>query len=133
MPSTFGPHVEQVGEGVAGQVSRLLMAGGAGDPSSLLDRMADLAEDQHHLVYASFVRRTATGCGVVRLGDETATYLGDVLATGAEEHTRVALVVRALHDVASAGVAWLEVPPEVMGSDDELRPLGLADQWDDAR
>jgi hypothetical protein len=114
-PDPDGPHVEQVGWGVSRQVVRVLREHGVSDPAGVLDRLPEVAETSGFLAYAVFEGRTATAAALVALpgGDgeeETATYLGDVLVADAPPGTREALVSRALHDVANAGVAWLEVP-----------------------
>jgi hypothetical protein len=120
-PAPDGPHVEQVGWGVARQVVRVLRETGVDDAAGILDRLPELAEVSSFLAYAVFVRRTATAAALVSLGQDSAVYVGDALTAEAADGTREALVVRALHDVANAGVTWLEVPePQV-----DLRPLGF--------
>ena len=112
-PDPDGPHVEQVGWGVARQVVRVLREHEVTDPSGVLDRLPDVAETAGFLAYAVFEGRTATAAALVALPDgeeDTATYLGEALVADAPPGTRDALVSRALHDVANAGVAWLEVP-----------------------
>ena len=114
-PAPDGPHVEQVGWGVARQVVRVLREQGAEDPSGVLDRLPEVAEAAGFLAYAVFEGRAATAAAIVALPDSegdagTATYVGDAVVAGAPPGTRDALVSRARHDVASAGVAWLEVP-----------------------
>lgn len=118
-PTPGGPHVEQVGWGVARQVVRVLREQGA--EGELLGRLPDLAERPGHLVYAVFRGRTATAVALVELAGETGTYVGDVLVPGAEDGTREALVVRALHDAANAGADWLELA----GVQEDLRRSGL--------
>jgi hypothetical protein len=108
VPSTYGPHVEQVGWGVARQVTRALREQGVEDP--LLDLLPQVAEQPGHLAYAVFRDRTATAVALVRTEGDLATYLGAVVAPGAEPGTDSALVVRALHDAANAGADWLAVP-----------------------
>jgi hypothetical protein len=108
VPSTLGPHVEQVGWGVARQVVRALREAGSDDP--LLDALPDLAEQPAHLAYAVFLGRTATALALVRLAGDGAAYVGEVLLPDADPATHDALVVRALHDVEAAGAAWLDVP-----------------------
>ncbi len=123
-PAPRGPHVEQVGWGVARQVVRVLREQGAED--DLLDRLADLAERPGHLVYAVFAGRTATAVALVELPagrDGAATYVADVVTTDAAPGTREALVVRALHDVANAGMGWLDLAEPRA----DLRPLGFVD------
>jgi hypothetical protein len=120
-PSPYGPHVEQVGGGVGRQVVRVLREQGADDAWGILERFAELAEVPSFLAYAVFVRRTATAAALVSLGSDTAVHLGDALSAEAVPGTREALVVRALHDVANAGIGWLEVP-DSMG---DLRSLGF--------
>ncbi len=123
-PAPGGPHVEQVGWGVARQVVRVLRERGAADP--LLERLPDLAELPGHLVYAVFADRTATAVAHVELSaDRTgaATYVADVLTAQAAPGTREALVVRALHDVAKAGADWLHLAEPRA----DLRPLGFGD------
>jgi hypothetical protein len=120
-PAPDGPHVEQVGWGVARQVVRVLRESGADDSAGILERLPELAEVSSFLAYAVFVRRTATAAALVSLGQDSAVYVGDALNAEAVDGTREALVVRALHDVANAGLTWLEVPdPQV-----DLRPLGF--------
>ena len=109
-PSPYGPHVEQVGWGVARQVVRTLREGGA--TAAGLDVVPGLAEDDRHLVYAVLERRSATGLAWVTLGRDTARYEGEVLGPDAVPGTREALVVRALYDVARHGLDWLEVPDQ---------------------
>jgi hypothetical protein len=124
-PAPDGPHVEQVGWGVARQVVRVLRESDVDDPAQVLERLPDLAETPGFLAYAVFERRTATAAALVELpstGDHVATYRGDAVTPTAQPGTREALVIRALHDVANAGVPWLAVPePQV-----DLRPLGFA-------
>jgi hypothetical protein len=123
-PAPDGPHVEQVGWGVARQVVRVLREQEAPDPDGILDRLPDLAEAPGFLGYAVFDGRTATAAALVALpgpGAESATYLGEVRIPAADSDTSTALVVRALHDVAGAGVAWLTVP----GDRPDLRRLGF--------
>ena len=124
-PAPGGPHVEQVGWGVARQVVRVLREQGVDDPSGVLDRLPDVAERAGHLAYAVFEGRTAIAASLVVLpadGDEAATYVGEAVVPTAEDGVREALLVRALHDVANAGVAWLEVPSPAV----DLRPLGFS-------
>jgi len=109
-PAPDGPHVEQVGWGVARQVARVLRDRGVDDPGSILERLPEVAETPGFLAYAVFEGRTATAAAIVELpgpGEDAATYVGDVLSPDAAPGTREALVVRALHDVANAGVEWL--------------------------
>ena len=109
-PDPDGPHVEQVGWGVARQVVRVLREHDVDDPASLLERLPEVAETPGFLAYAVFEGRTATAAAIVELpgphGD-TATYVGDVVTPNAPPGTREALVARARHDVANAGVEWL--------------------------
>ncbi len=123
-PAPDGPHVEQVGWGVARQVVRVLHQAAVEDPAGILERLPDTAERPGFLAYAVFEGPTASAAALVELpgdGEVVATYLGDVVTSQARPGIREALVVRALHDVARAGVAWLEVPePRV-----DLRPLGF--------
>jgi hypothetical protein len=123
-PAPGGPHVEQVGWGVARQVVRVLRERDTEDPSLVLDRLPDAAEAPGFVAYAVFEGRTATAVALVELpgsSEEEATYLGDVVTSDAQPGTREALVVRALHDVANAGVAWLALAePQV-----DLRPFGF--------
>lgn len=103
-------HVEQIGWGVSRQVVRILREAGVTDPAGILDRLPDVAEVDGFLAYAVFEGRTATAAALVQLpGPDggAATYLGDVLATDAEPGTHDALVARAQHDVANAGVERL--------------------------
>ncbi len=118
-PAPGGPHVEQVGWGVARQVARLL-AEQVDDP--LLARLPELAEAPGHLVHVLFERRTATAASLVELVGDTGVYRGDVVLGGAVEQARLALVVRASYDAAAAGATWLAVPDAT----DDLGPLGLA-------
>ena len=122
-PAPGAPHVEQVGWGVARQVVRVLREQGVEDPDQVLDQLPEQAETDGLLAYAVFESRTATAAALVRLPNdgEPAVYLGDVVTVEAWPGTRQALVVRALHDVANAGVAWLEVPEER----EDLTPLGF--------
>ncbi len=123
-PAPDGPHVEQVGWGVARQVVRVLHEHGVDDPGRILERLPDVAETPGFLAYAVFERRTATAAALVELpstGEEVATYLGDAVTPAARSGTREALVIRALHDVANAGVPWLAVPEPKA----DLRPLGF--------
>jgi hypothetical protein len=109
-PAPDGPHVEQVGWGVARQVVRVLRERGVEDPHLLLDRLPEVAETAGFLAYAVFSGRTATAAAIIELpgpDQDAATYLGDVLSPDAEPGTHDALVARALHDVANAGVEWL--------------------------
>jgi hypothetical protein len=123
-PAPDGPHVEQVGWGVARQVVRVLREAGVEDPAGILERLPESAERPGFLAYAVFEGLTASAAALVELpgdGEQAATYVGDAVTPEARPGTREALVVRALHDVASAGAAWLEVPePRV-----DLRPLGF--------
>jgi hypothetical protein len=103
-------HVEQIGWGVARQVVRILREQGVHDPAGILDRLPDVAEVDGFLAYAVFEGPTATAAALVELpgpGGEEATYLGDALTPDADPGTHDALVVRAKHDVASAGVERL--------------------------
>jgi hypothetical protein len=123
-PAPDGPHVEQVGWGVARQVVRALREQDPDDPEGILDRLPDVAEVPDFLAYAVFEGRTATAAALVALsgpGDEEATYLGDVITPDALPGTREALVVRALHDVANAGIDWLAVAEDRV----DLRLLGF--------
>ena len=109
-PAPDGPHVEQVGWGVARQVVRVLREAGVEDPAGILDRLPDVAEAPGFLAYAVFEGRTATAAALVELpgpDGDTATYLGDVLTPAAPAGTHDALVARAKHDAANAGVEWL--------------------------
>ena len=102
-------HVEQVGWGVARQVARVLRDAGTDDAAGILDRLPEVAETPGFLAYAVFAGRTATAAAIVSLpgpGGHAATYVGDALAPGAEPGTHEALVERAKHDVANAGVEW---------------------------
>ena len=123
-PAPGAPHVEQVGWGVARQVVRVLRGQGVEDPDQVLDRLPVLAETDGFIAYAVFEGRTATAAALVRLPDdgELALFLGGVVTAEARPGTRQALVVRALHDVANAGIAWLEVPEQR----EDLTPLGFA-------
>ena len=123
-PAPDGPHVEQVGWGVARQVARVLREQVVEDPSGVLERLPQVAETPGFLAYAVFEGRTATAAALVLLEDDSgvAVYLGEVVTDGARPGTREALVVRALHDVANADVPWLEVPDPR----EDLRPLGFA-------
>jgi hypothetical protein len=124
-PAPDGPHVEQVGWGVARQVVRVLRENGVEDPAGILDQLPEVAEAPGFLAYAVFEGRAATAAALVELpgpsGDE-ATFVGDALTSAALEGTREALVVRALHDVANAGVDWLTVPESAA----DLRSLGFS-------
>jgi hypothetical protein len=109
-PAPDGPHVEQVGWGVARQVVRILREQEVNDPAGILDRLPDVAEVDGFFAYAVFKGRTATAAALVELpgpDSDTATYLGEALAPDADPGTREALVARAKHDVANAGVEWL--------------------------
>ncbi|KQT94227.1 hypothetical protein ASG49_04825 [Marmoricola sp. Leaf446] len=118
-PAPGGPHVEQVGWGVARQVARLLAAQ-VDDP--LLARLPELAEAPGHVVHVLFERRTATAAALVELVGDTAFYRGDVVLADAVPQARLALLVRASYDAAAAGATWLAVPhPPV-----DPRALGLA-------
>ena len=124
-PAPDGPHVEQIGWGVARQVVRVLREAGVVDPAGILARLPELAEAPASLAYAVFEGRTATAAALVELpGPEgaEATYLGDAVVPNAATGTREALVVRALHDVANAGVDWLVVPESTA----DLRSLGFS-------
>jgi hypothetical protein len=103
-------HVEQIGWGVARQVVRVLREASVHDPEGILDRLPEVAEVDGFLAYAVFAGRTATAAALVELpgpeGD-TATYLGEALTPDADPGTHDALVARAKHDVANAGVEWL--------------------------
>ena len=127
-PAPGGPHVEQVGWGVARQVARA-MTPLLGEPApELLDDVVRLAEAPGFLAYAVLAGRDALAVALVSLpgdpGDDpaaVAAYVGDVVVPGASTVTREALLVRALHDVAAAGVGWLRVEvPHV-----DLRPFGF--------
>jgi hypothetical protein len=123
-PAPDGLHVEQVGWGVARQVVQVLREAGAVDPAGILDRLPDVAEANGFLAYAVFEGRTATAAALVELpgpGGEEATYLGAAVVPDAPSGTRETLVVRALHDVANAGVDWLVVPSPSA----DLGPLGF--------
>ena len=116
-----GLRVEQVGWGVARQVSRLLTGpGGSSGDDVLLEDVVRLAEAPGFLAHAVFLGRTAVALSLVSLpGDgspqaaDEASYVGAVVAPDAPSGTREALLVRALHDVGSAGVPWLGLPPAV--------------------
>jgi hypothetical protein len=108
-PSTVGPFVEQVGQGVARQVARLLAPSGPGD-EALLGRLSEPAEADGFATYAVFEGRTAVALALVRLGNGRAIYVGDVVTAAAPPGTRAALLVRALHDAAAAGIDRLVVP-----------------------
>ena len=102
--------VEQIGWGVGRQVVRVLREARAEDPAGILDRLPDVAEVDGFLAYAVFTGRTATAAALVELpGPDggVATYLGDALAPDALPGTHEALVARAHHDVANAGVERL--------------------------
>lgn len=107
-PSTRGPHVEQVGWGVARQVARTLAAGGLTDP--LLERVPELAEVPGWAAYAVFVGRDAVALALLHLDGERASYAGEVVAAAAPPGSHEALLVRALHDAHAAGSGRLEVP-----------------------
>jgi hypothetical protein len=124
-PAPDGPHVEQVGWGVARQVVRVLREHDVVDPADILDRLPELAEVPGFLAYAVFVRRTATAAALVSLGSDSAVYVGDAITPGAVDGAREALVVRALHDVANAGIDWLELAEPVLDHGADLRPLGF--------
>ena len=103
-------HVEQIGWGVARQVVRVLCEAGVEDPAGILDRLPDVAEVDGFLAYAVFEGRTATAAALVELpgpGGDTATYLGDALTADADPRTHDALLARAKHDAANAGVQHL--------------------------
>ncbi len=123
MPAPDGPHVEQVGWGVARQVVRVLREQGAEDPAGILDRLPDVAESDGFLAYVVFERRTATAAAIVELAldGDAATYVGEAVTADAWTGTREALVVRALHDAANAGLAWLLVADHRP----DLAPLGF--------
>lgn len=118
-PAPGGPHVEQVGWGVARQVARLL---GEQVDDPLLARLPELAEAPGHVVLVLFERRTAAAAALVELVGDTAVYRSNVVLPGAPEEARLALLVRASYDAAAAGATWLAVP----GAGDDLRRLGLA-------
>jgi len=123
-PAPDGPHVEQVGQGVARQVVRLLRDAGVEDPAGILGRLPEVAEEPGFLAYVVFEGRTATGAAVVELDrwdQDGATYLGEALTPQSPPGTAAALVVRALHDVASAGHDWLSVSRSTA----DLGPLGF--------
>jgi hypothetical protein len=103
-------HVEQIGWGVSRQVVRILREAGVTDPAGILDRLPDVAEVDGFLAYAVFEERTATAAALVELpgpDGDTATYVGDALVPDADPGTHEALVARAKHDVANAGVERL--------------------------
>jgi len=102
--------VEQIGWGVSRQVVRVLRESGVEDPAGILDRLPDLAEVDGFLVYAVFEGLTATAAALVELpgpDGDAATYLGDALTPAADPGTHDALVARAKHDAANAGVERL--------------------------
>lgn len=116
-PAPDGPHVEQVGWGVARQVARVLGdaldAQGRGRPA-LLEALSGLAERPGFVVHVVLAGRTAVAASLVQLAgdDDLALHLGDVVAEpdpARARWLREALVVRALHDAAAAGVPWLAV------------------------
>jgi hypothetical protein len=104
---------------------RVLRERDVDDPAGILERLSDLAEVPGFLAYAVFVRRTATAAALVSLGTDSAVYVGDAITPGAVDGAREALVVRALHDVANAGIAWLALAQSVADSGSDLRPLGF--------
>lgn len=108
-PSTLGPFVEQVGEGVARQVARRLEPA---DPreEELLERLSGSAELAGFATYAVFEGRDAVALALVRLELGRARYLGELVTPVAPAGTSTALLVRALHDAASAGIEHLAVP-----------------------
>ncbi len=108
VPSTHGPHVEQVGWGVARSVARSLAQADGEHP--LLAAVPDLAEAPGHAAYAVLEGREALALALVRLSAPGAAYLGEVVRADAAPGTREALVVRALHDAAAAGATSMEVP-----------------------
>ncbi|SDS31448.1 hypothetical protein SAMN04488570_1607 [Nocardioides scoriae] len=141
-PAPDGPHVEQVGWGVARQVARVLgeaLAAQDREPPAVLAELSGLAERPGFVAYVVFAGRTATAAALVQLAadDELAVHLGDVVVEpdpGRARWAREALVVRALHDAAAAGVPWLAVAQagtgpgegDVPHADDlDLRPLGF--------
>jgi hypothetical protein len=106
-------HVEQIGWGVARQVARVLREKGVEDPDGILDRLPDVAEREGFLAYAVFEGRSATAAALVQLPEKdgvAATYAGEVLTEDASEGTHDALVARARHDAANAGVERLDGP-----------------------
>jgi hypothetical protein len=111
-PAPGGPHVEQVGWGVARQVARVLREQGVDDPDGVLDRLPHVAETPGFLAYAVFEGRTATAAAIVLLEDDAgvAVLLGEVATERAGPDVREAIVVRALHDVANAGVPGWRCP-----------------------
>ena len=123
-PAPGAPHVEQIGWGVARQVADLLRAQVDEPALELLADVVRLAETPGFLAYAVFEGRTALAVALVSLpGDpaDAASYVGDVLAADAPAQSRTALLVRALHDVATAGVGRLETNLPA----DQLAPLGF--------
>ena len=125
-PAPDGPHVEQIGWGVARQVARVLaeaLAGQGRGAPALLAELSGLAERPGFVVHVVFAGRTAVAASLVQLSadDDLALHLGDVVAEPdplQARWLREALVVRALHDAAAAGVPWLAVtsPPVTNGS-----------------
>lgn len=123
VPTPGGPHVEQVGWGVARQVATALVPADPGEAALLAD-IVRLAETSGFLAYAVFERRTALAVALVSLPgdpDLPASYVGDVVSPDAPPGVREALLVRALHDTANAGVRRLAVPVPRL----DLRPFGF--------
>lgn len=106
-PSTVGPHVEQVGWGVARQVARALLE--QVGPAPLLEELPERAEAAGWAAYAVFEGRSAVAVALAHLVGPRATYAGEVVAADAPAGTHEALLVRALHDAAAAGAGTLRV------------------------
>ena len=122
-PAPDALHVEQVGWGVARQVTRAVAEARADDPP-LLGEVVRSAEAPGLLAYAVLEGRSALGVGLVSLHaagpgapDATAAYVGDVLVPGSDPSVRVAMLVRALHDAAQAGCAQLVVDEAGLAAD----------------
>lgn len=107
-PATLGPHVEQVGWGVARQVARVL--GERVGPAALLEELPVRAEAPGWAAYAVFAGRAAVAVALVHLVAPRSTYAGELVVDDAPAGTHEALLVRALHDAGAAGAVTLRVP-----------------------
>jgi hypothetical protein len=91
--------VEQVGGGAAGYMLRRLHADASQDAVDTLD---EAAGTPGQAVYAAIDGPTVLGLALLRLGERSVAVLGTVED---RDDVRTALVERAQHDAAAAGLA----------------------------
>ena len=93
--------VEQVGGGAAGYMWRLMRPDAPQEDVDALDREA---ETPGQAVYAAIERPSVLGLALLRLEEGSVRVLG---AVEGRDDVRAALIERAQHDAAAAGIADL--------------------------